>query len=130
MDTFFLHFLLPSVCAMQTNAIIAAPDFKVDLVFTDVMMPGVTDGLALAKWIAENQTAIPVIVTSGDQQKASAAKDLTSRFNSCRSLTTWRKSQRLFFECLRAETALRDFRSVMCPGQRSTRCPVVALFTF
>lgn len=64
----------------EALAIMAAPDFKVDLVFTDVMMPGVTDGLALAKWIAENQPTVAVIVTSGDEQKASAAKDAGGTF--------------------------------------------------
>src|ERR1700761_3224676 len=64
----------------EALAIMAAPDFKVDLVFTDVMMPGLTDGFALAKWISENQPAIPVIVTSGDEQKAAAAKDLGATF--------------------------------------------------
>ena len=64
----------------EALAIMAAPDFNVDLVFTDVMMPGLTDGFALAKWIGENQPAIPVIVTSGDEQKAAAAKDLGATF--------------------------------------------------
>src|SRR5689334_22023277 len=50
----------------EALAIMAAPGFAVDLVFTDVMMPGLTDGFALAKWIGENQPDVVVIVTSGD----------------------------------------------------------------
>jgi CheY-like chemotaxis protein len=38
----------------------------VDLVFTDAMMPCVTDGFALARWLGENHPEIPIIVTSGD----------------------------------------------------------------
>ena len=59
----------------EALAIMAAPGFFVDLVLTDVMMPGLTDGFALAKWIGENQPEIPVIVTSGDGAKAAAAKE-------------------------------------------------------
>lgn len=43
-------------------------------------MPGVTDGFALAKWIAENQPGIPVIVTSGDAEKIATAPDLGGSF--------------------------------------------------
>ncbi len=37
----------------------------VDLVFTDVDMPGTMDGLMLASWVRENHPAVPVIVASG-----------------------------------------------------------------
>lgn len=37
----------------------------VDLVFTDVNMPGAIDGLALAKTVKENYPQIEVILTSG-----------------------------------------------------------------
>jgi DNA-binding NtrC family response regulator len=60
----------------EALAIIAAPGFAVDLIFTDVMMPGLTDGFALAAWIIENHPGLPVIVTSGDGEKAAAAKEL------------------------------------------------------
>lgn len=59
----------------EALAIMAAPGFAVDLVFTDVMMPGITDGFALAKWIIENHPEIPVIVTSGDAEKIASAPD-------------------------------------------------------
>jgi len=59
----------------EALAIMAAPAFTVNLVFTDVMMPGLTDGLALARWIADNQPGIPVIVTSGDVEKAATARE-------------------------------------------------------
>ena len=62
----------------EALAIMAAPGFAVALVFTDIMMPGVTDGLALAKWIADNQPTVPVMVTSGDEEKGKAAKELGS----------------------------------------------------
>ncbi len=67
--------VLEATTGDEALAIMAGPGFVVDLVFTDVMMPGLTDGFALAKWIGENQPEIPVIVTSGDEGKAAAAKE-------------------------------------------------------
>jgi CheY-like chemotaxis protein len=64
----------------EALGVMVAPAFAVDLVFTDVMMPGVTDGFALAKWISENQPGIPVIVTSGDTERIAAAADLGAGF--------------------------------------------------
>jgi DNA-binding NtrC family response regulator len=48
----------------------------VDLVFTDVRMPGTMDGLGLSKWVLENRPGIPVIIASGDMGKAVALDDL------------------------------------------------------
>ena len=59
----------------EALAIMAAPDFQVDIVFTDVMMPGITDGFGLAKWIAENQPSVQVIVTSADVVRGAAAME-------------------------------------------------------
>ena len=67
--------VLEATTGDEALAIMAAPGFTVDLVFTDVMMPGLTDGFALAKWISENQPEIPVIVTSADTEKIASAPD-------------------------------------------------------
>ncbi|TQK07317.1 response regulator [Herbaspirillum sp. SJZ107] len=37
----------------------------IDLVFSDVMMPGTMDGIDLARWLAERHPALPVVLTSG-----------------------------------------------------------------
>lgn len=44
----------------------------IDLVFSDVRMPGGMDGCALARWILENRPALPVILTTGDLGKSDA----------------------------------------------------------
>ncbi len=49
---------------------------KVDLVFSDVRMPGNFDGFGLARWIIEHHPEIPVILASGDLGKANAATEL------------------------------------------------------
>ncbi|MFA5956749.1 PAS domain S-box protein [Hyphomicrobium sp.] len=38
---------------------------NVDLVFTDIMMPGGMTGIDLGKWIAENRPSLPVVLTTG-----------------------------------------------------------------
>ena len=48
----------------------------IDVVFTDVRMPGQMDGLALAQWIIENRREIAVIITSGDSAKEATMKSL------------------------------------------------------
>jgi CheY-like chemotaxis protein len=46
---------------------------QIDLVFTDVRMPGEMDGLALARWLREHRVGLPVILTSGDVGRENSA---------------------------------------------------------
>lgn len=46
----------------------------VDVVLSDVVMPGELDGLALARTLRERQPALPVLLTSGYSQAAAAAE--------------------------------------------------------
>jgi DNA-binding NtrC family response regulator len=50
---------------------------RVDLVFSDVRMPGARDGYGLARWILENRPDLPLILATGDLGKANAAAGLT-----------------------------------------------------
>jgi DNA-binding NtrC family response regulator len=52
--------------ADEAVAMIAEPTVSVDLVFTDVRMPGTMDGFGLANWLREHRKNLPVILTSGD----------------------------------------------------------------
>jgi CheY-like chemotaxis protein len=51
-------------------------DTAVDLVFSDIQMPGSMDGFGLARWIREHQPGTRVILTSGIVKSAEAARDL------------------------------------------------------
>jgi CheY-like chemotaxis protein len=42
--------------------------FAVDLVVTDVKMPGSMDGFALAEWVRANRAGVEVIICSGDAE--------------------------------------------------------------
>ena len=37
-----------------------------DLVFTDINMPGAMDGMALARWLSVHRPYLPIILTSGE----------------------------------------------------------------
>ena len=62
--------------AAEAIAILEQPDCGVNLVFSDVRMPGEIDGLALSRWISENCPEIPVILASGDMGKTNAMDEL------------------------------------------------------
>lgn len=63
-------------CAADAIAILEEPGCVVNLVFSDVRMPGEMDGLGLSRWIFENRPNIAVILASGDLGKATAMDDL------------------------------------------------------
>lgn len=48
----------------------------VDLVFSDVQMPGAMDGFGLARWVRANRPWLPVILTSGNARTAELSEDL------------------------------------------------------
>ena len=48
----------------------------VDVVFSDVQMPGSIDGFALAQWVRQRRPDIKVILTSGAAKAAKAVHEL------------------------------------------------------
>jgi DNA-binding response OmpR family regulator len=59
-------------------AILNCPDASVDLVFSDIRMPGIRDGLDLARWMHTNRAETPVFLTSGDTRLIQAATKLST----------------------------------------------------
>lgn len=51
-------------------------DTHVDVVFTDVRMPGALDGFGLAQWVHRERPGVRVILTSGIARAAQEAGDL------------------------------------------------------
>jgi DNA-binding NtrC family response regulator len=45
---------------------------NIDLVFTDINMPGAEDGYEVAQWVATHHPKLPVVLTSGDREDARA----------------------------------------------------------
>ena len=52
---------------------------KVDVVLTDIKMPGPIDGFGLARWIRKNRPEIPVVTASGVRASAAAWADAEER---------------------------------------------------
>jgi DNA-binding NtrC family response regulator len=65
-----------AACAADAIAILQEPGCIVNLVFSDVRMPGEMDGIGLSRWIFENRPNIAVILASGDIGKNAAMDDL------------------------------------------------------
>jgi CheY-like chemotaxis protein len=58
------HSVVEAANAAEAIEVLASGE-AVDVVFTDVQMPGATDGLMLARWVRKHHQDIEVLVTSG-----------------------------------------------------------------
>lgn len=64
--------VIEAACADEAFSLFASGQ-HVDLVFTDVRMPGQVDGLGLARELQAQHPALPVIITSGNTMASDAA---------------------------------------------------------
>lgn len=58
--------ILASATADDAVAILEQGTEKIDLIFSDIRMPGRLDGLGLARWVCQYKPSVPVILTTGD----------------------------------------------------------------
>ena len=63
-------------CAADAIAILEEPGCAIDLVFSDVRMPGEMDGFGLSRWIFENRPNVPVILASANVGQLSVLENL------------------------------------------------------
>ena len=68
--------VLEAGTAAEAIAVLEADTSAIDLVFSDISMPGEWDGIALARWIRTNRPELLVLLTSGDEKKAALAGDI------------------------------------------------------
>lgn len=59
--------------AEEALSVLQAPEVAVDVVFSDVSMPGSMDGFGLARWIRSEKPGIQVILTSTVDRSAQVA---------------------------------------------------------
>ena len=59
--------------AAEAIAVFAA-GVPIDIVFSDIQMPGTMDGLGLARWVYRNRPGIHVVLTSGYADAARATE--------------------------------------------------------
>lgn len=65
--------------AAEAVAVLQIKTFAIDVVLTDVRMPGEMDGFGLARWIREHCPGLPVLITTGDKAWAETAKGLCEK---------------------------------------------------
>jgi len=68
--------VLEAATGDEAIEVLTARGEEVDLVFSDVQMPGKTDGFALAHWIRDKIPGMRIILTSGVGHAASKAENL------------------------------------------------------
>jgi len=71
--------VLEAASADTAIRVFQATSAIIDVVLTDVRMPGSMDGFGLAQWVRENRPGIPVLLASADSRKADAATDLCEK---------------------------------------------------
>jgi DNA-binding response OmpR family regulator len=62
--------------AEEAVEVLESPDVSVDVVFSDVQMPGSMDGFSLARWVRANKPGVQVILTSSVERSADIAATL------------------------------------------------------
>jgi CheY-like chemotaxis protein len=61
--------------AAEAIIVLESPE-PVDIVFSDVQMPGDMDGFGLARWVRQNRPNLKMLLTSGNARAADTAGDL------------------------------------------------------
>ncbi len=62
--------------ADEAVMVLKQPDLRIDVLFSDVEMPGSMDGFALAQWTRANRPGFEVILTGSVPRAVNAAADL------------------------------------------------------
>jgi DNA-binding response OmpR family regulator len=65
-----------AVNADEAIAMLQSPEVSVDVMFSDVQIPGEMDGFGLARWVRANKPGVQVILTSGVERSADIAATL------------------------------------------------------
>lgn len=65
-----------AVNADEALAVLQSPKVSIDIVFSDVLMPGDMDGFGLARWIRSNKPHVQVVLTAGVERSAEIAATL------------------------------------------------------
>jgi DNA-binding response OmpR family regulator len=71
--------VLEASTAAEAIAMIQGTEFALDVVFSDVRMPGSMDGFGLAQWVRKHRPGLPVLLASGDVGVARAAQGLCEK---------------------------------------------------
>ena len=68
--------VIEAVNADEAMAVLLHQETAVDVVFSDIEMPGTVDGFALAKWIREHRPGLDVLLAGTVPRAIESAKEL------------------------------------------------------
>jgi CheY-like chemotaxis protein len=68
--------VIEAVHADEALLVLRKSECAIDVVFTDIEMPGSMDGFALAQWVRSNRPGIDVILAGSVNRAVQAASDL------------------------------------------------------
>lgn len=70
------YHVMEAADAAEAVALLQVEAAPIDLVFSDVQMPGDMDGFGLAHWVRANRPGLPIILTSGNARTADLGEQL------------------------------------------------------
>ena len=65
--------------ADEARTILQQADLEIDLVLSDIEMPGSMDGFGLAQWVRKNRPGLDVVLVGTTERAADAAGDLCEK---------------------------------------------------
>lgn len=68
--------VIEAVSADEAMAVLLHRETSIDIVFSDIEMPGSVDGFGLAKWVREHRSGLDVILAGTVPRSVDAAKEL------------------------------------------------------
>ena len=68
--------VIEAVNAHEAMSVLLDEETIIDVVFTDIDMPSIMDGLGLSKWVREKRPGLDVILVRAVPRAVSAAKEL------------------------------------------------------
>jgi CheY-like chemotaxis protein len=68
--------VVEAVSADEAITLLGESSIKIDIVFSDISMPGSYDGFGLSKWVHTNRPELQIILTGTVEKAAHAAGDL------------------------------------------------------
>jgi CheY-like chemotaxis protein len=68
--------VIETASADEALVILNEPTITVDIVFSDVEMPGSLDGFGLARWVREHKPGLEIILTGTMEKSANVAGEL------------------------------------------------------
>jgi DNA-binding NtrC family response regulator len=68
--------IVEAVNAAEAIHVLQSPHAEIDLVFSDLAMPGRLDGLGLEKWVRKHRPGLQIVLVSDDKKRSATAKKL------------------------------------------------------